>query len=215
MARKFKEGGDNAYNARRRYYRSAERNLKKAEESSGANAARYRAIARQDLKNALNTYDPSAPKQKISKPIRNLASKMGIDLEGARTDFIAATPKQRRWAIDKSTQALESSLQDPNVRREREARALLNDSSIGRRIIGGFVDVWRDEATDDDTGMIDKSKILPALFDYFNVDNLADMLEKVEGILGDMLYADEDSDAMYEAVKIMIQIKTADNSVTV
>lgn len=215
MARKFKEGGDNAYNARRRYYRSAERNLKKAEESSGANAARYRAIARQDLENALNTYDPSAPKQKISKPIRNLASKMGIDLEGQRTDFIAATPKQRRRAIDKSTQALESSLQDPNVRREREARALLNDSSIGRRIIGGFVDVWRDEATDDDTGMIDKSKILPALFDYFNVDNLADMLEKVEGILGDMLYADEDSDAMYEAVKIMIQIKTADNSVTV
>ncbi len=215
MARKFKEGADNAYNARRRYYRSAERNLKKAEESSGANAARYRAVARQDLENALNTYDPSAPKQKISKPIRNLASKMGIDLEGQRSDFIAATPKQREQAISRSEIVLEESMQNDAIRREYEAYALINQTSVGRRIIGATVDIWRDTATDLETGMIDKSKIIPALFDYFKVRSLADLIDKVEDMVGEALYADEDSDAMYEAVKIMIQIKTADNSVTV
>ncbi len=204
-----------AYNARRRYYRSAERNLKKAEESSGANAARYRAVARQDLENALNTYDPSAPKQKISKPIRNLASKMGIDLEGQRSDFIAATPKQREQAISRSEIVLEESMQNDAIRREYEAYALINQTSVGRRIIGATVDIWRDTATDLETGMIDKSKIIPALFDYFKVRSLADLIDKVEDMVGEALYADEDSDAMYEAVKIMIQIKTADNSVTV
>lgn len=215
MARKFEEGGDNAYNARRRYYRSAERNLKKAEESSGASAARYRAVARQDLENAFATYDSSAPKQKISEPIRNLASKMGIDLEGQRSKFIAATPKQREQAISRSEIALESSKQNDAIRREYEAYALVNQTSIGRRIIGATVDIWRDTATDLETGMIDRSKIIPALFDYFNVNSLADLIDKIEDMVGEALYADEDSDAMYEAVKIMILIKTADNSVTV
>lgn len=212
MARKGKSS-DSAYNARRRYYRSAQRNLEKAEKSSGANAARYRAVARQDLEDALNTYDPSAPKQKISKPIRDLADKFGIDIDAQRGEFIASTEKQRKRAISKSVETLEGVLQDEEIRREREARALLNNPKIGRRIIGGFVDIWREQAIDE-MGKIDNSQILPALFDYFEVDNLADMLEKVEQIIGDMLYKDEDSDAMYEAVKILIQIKTADNTIT-
>lgn len=213
MARLTKSS-DKAYNARRRYYRSVQRNLAKAEKSSGANAARYRAVARQDLENALNTYDPTAPKQKISKPIRDLAEKFGIDLDAQRGEFIASTEKQRRRAIAKSVETLEGVLQDEDIRREREARALLNNPKIGRRIIGGFVDVWRDQATDE-TGKVDTSQILPALFDYFDVESAADLIDKVEQIIGDMLYKDEDSDAMYEAVKILIQIRTADNTVTV
>lgn len=215
MARRFKPVSDNAYNARRRYYRSAQRNLEKAESSSGASAARYRALARQDLEDALKTYDADAPKQKISKPIRELAGKFGIDLEGQRGEFIASTFRQRQHAVRESFGVLEGSLQDEEIRRQREARALFANSKIGRRVIGGLVDVWREAATDDDTGMVDKSLILPALFDYFEVDNLADMIEKVEKMIGSALYADEDSDAVYEAVKILIQIKTADNTYTV
>lgn len=41
------------------------------------------------------------------------------------------------------------------------------------------------------------------------------MLEKVEQIIGDKLYADDDSDAMYEAVKILLQTKyETDNAIT-
>ncbi len=214
MARRAKSS-DDAYNARRRYYRSAQRNFKKAEKSSGANAARYRAIARQDLEDALSTYDPNAPKQKISKPIRDLAQKFNIDIEGQRGEFIASTERERERAISRSEVVLESTLQNELIRREREAYAVLNEPSLGRRIIGGFVDIWRDKATDYETGKIDKSKIIPALLDYFQVRNLADMLQKVENMIGDILYSEGNQDVMYEAVKILIQTKVADNTVTV
>lgn len=213
MAIPRRKTGDDAYNARRRYYRSAQRNLKKAEASSGANAARYRALARQDLEDALATYDASAPKQKLSKPIRDLAEKMNIDVKSQRSEFIAATEKQRAKAIEKSERRLESNLSDVNVRREQEARTLLNNPVVGRRVIGGFVDVWRDKFLDFD-GTFDKSKIIPMLFDYFKINSYADLLEKVENIVGDNLYISEDSDVMYETVKILIQMNVADNTVT-
>ena len=106
-------------------------------------------------------------------------------------------------------------MKDPAIRREREARAILNNSKIGSRIMGGLVDVWRDAATTiDDFGnlSIDNSKILPSLFDYFEVDNVADLLDTVEQIVGDKLYNDEDSENMYEAVKMLLQTKVADNA---
>lgn len=213
-SRRNRERSDNAYNARRRYYRSAERNLKKAEGATGANAQRYRALARKDLENALDTYDPTAPKQKISNPIKNLASQLGIDIEAQRAEFISASEKERERAISKSYGKLESALQDENARREMEARELFNNPQVGSRIIGGFVDVWRDKFLGDE-GEFDKSKIIPVLFDYFEVNSLADLLDKVESIVGDMLYAQDDSGIMYETVKILIQTKVADNSITV
>jgi hypothetical protein len=122
----------------------------------------------------------------------------------------------------RSSSRLVSAIEDDEARRQAEARQILN-SKVGSRIIGGLVDVWKPFAIVEEydpymdetysTG-IDKSAILPALFDYFNVDNLADMLEKVEQIIGDKLYGDEDSDAMYEAVKIMLQKHVATNAVT-
>ena len=205
--------GDIATNARKRYYRSAERNLAKAEQSTGATRSRYRALARQDFEDALSTYDPSTT-QKFSKPIQRLADEFGIDLDKARSRFTSDS-KQREKSIKRSAESLESSMRDPEARREKEARALLSNKKIGKRIMGGLVDIWRDEATIvTDTGelKVDQSKILPSLFDYFNVDNVADMLEKVEQIIGDKLYADEDQDSMYEAVKIMLQTKIADNA---
>ena len=58
MARARKRG-DDATNARKRYYRSAIRNLKRADKLTGAAAERYRLLARRDFENALRTYDPS------------------------------------------------------------------------------------------------------------------------------------------------------------
>lgn len=214
MAPRARKKGDASTNARKRYYRSAERNLKKAEKSTGATAAKYRQLAKQDFENALDTYNPSTT-QNFSQPIKRLANEFGVDLEGRRKEFVTAGDELRERRIRQSKNVLESALQDPNIRREREARALLNNDKIGSRILGGLVDVWRDKATvTDETGAtkIDTSKIMPSLFDYFNVDNVADMLEKIEKIVGDKLYKDEDSEMMYEAVKLLIQTKVAENT---
>lgn len=215
-ARDFK-AGDDSTNARKRFYRKSQSYLKKAEESSGATASKYRQLAKQNFEDALNTYEPTN-KQKYSKPIRELAEVFGYDLEGHREKRIENEKfykKVQERAIENSVSALKSIEDDPETRRQNEARALLNNDAIGSRILGGLVDVWKDEASVyDDEGNyqgIDNEEILPALFDYFEVDNLADMLEKVEEIIGDKLYADEDSDSMYEAVKILIQTKIVEN----
>lgn len=225
MPRSRRKTGDDATNARKRYYRSAERYLKRADETTGATSARYRSLAKRELDNALNTYSKSTT-QKFSKPIQKLANDLGVSLDEERKKIKGRSDeyaeKVRSSAIDlgkgsASAKRLVSQRKDEEQRRQDEARALLN-SPIGHRILGGFVDVWKDEATViDESGkeIVDNSKILPALFDYFNVDNLADMLEKVEEIIGDKLYADEDSDAMYEAVKIMLQVHVnTDNTFT-
>lgn len=223
MPRNRRPTGDTATNARKRYYRAAERYLKQADSASGATAARYRALARQELDNALSTYSKDTT-QKFSKPITKLASDLGVSLTQERQRIKSRTDKQaeklRASAIDlsgKSAARLVSNKPSAEQLRQDEARAVLN-SPIGSRIIGGLVDVWKDSATvtgDDGELTIDQRKILPALFDYFEVDNLADMLDKVEEIIGDKLYSDEDNESMYEAVKIMLQIHVMnDNSVT-
>ena len=216
-ATRARKAGDDAYNARRRSQRSAERNMKKAEQSSGATAARYRQLARDDLDKAMKTYDQSTT-QNFNKTITNLADQLGVDLQQQRRRIQSmkkgTAEKLRENAIseEKSRTRLVANIDDDEARRQAEARQIIN-SKVGSRIIGGLVDVWKDEATiSTDEGLeVDNRKILPALFDYFNVDNLADMLEKVEQIIGDKLYGDEDSDAMYEAVKIMLQKHTAMN----
>lgn len=207
-----KKKGDIATNARKRYYRSAERNLKKAEQTSGATSARYRRLARQDFEDALSTYDKTTT-QRFSKPIQRLAEEFGYNLEEQRKKFKGSS--ERANAISRSRSVLESVLQDPNIRREREARAILNDDEIGSRVLGGLVDVWREPATVIDSlgkPKIDKTKILPSLFDYFGVDNVADLLDKVEEALGEGLYADPDSREMYEVVKLELQTKVASNT---
>lgn len=205
--------GDTSYNARRRYFRAAERDLKKAEGMSGASSARYRQLAKQNFMEALSTYDPSTT-QKFSRPMLKLANEFGLDLDQYRKSQDKIKDDFRKRAIEESGSVLERNLRNDAIRREREARALLNDDRIGSRILGGFVDIWREDATveDPESGMlkVDNTKILPSLYEYFGVDNLADMIEKVEEIVGDKLYSDADNDTMYEAVKLMIQVKVAE-----
>ena len=215
-AARARKAGDDAYNARRRYQRSAERNLKKAEQSIGATAARYRQLARDDLDKAMETYERGTT-QNFNKTITNLASELGVDLQQQRRRMQAmkkgTADKLRESAIseEKSRTRLVAIIDDDEARRQAEAKQIMN-SKIGSRIFGGLVDVWNkpDLEIQGEYGA-DEGKIYGALFDYFNVDNLADMLEKVEQIIGDKLYGDEDSDAMYEAVKVMLQKHTAMN----
>lgn len=228
MARGYKDVGDTAYNARRRYYRAAERYLKNAASAVGATAARYRELARQKLNDALKTYDKGTT-QPFSKPIQKIANVLGIDLTEERRKTQAQSKKVneeiRNGAIklgegSRSYQALEKARKSTasQTLREEEARAILN-SPIGQRIIGGTVEIWEEGArvpADNEKGYkIDKTKILPQLFDYFKVDNLADLLTEIEKIAGDLLYLHPDEEKLYETAKLTIQNKIAsDNSVT-
>lgn len=223
-AARARKAGDVSTNARKRYYRASERYLKKAEESSGSTATRYRQLAKQNFDDALATYDP-ANTQKYSKPIQRLAAEFGYDLDKRRelpTDSASAEREITRrklrqsQAIGESERVKESFLADDDKRRQREAQTLFRSSEIGRRIIGGYVDVWRDEATviDEITGerKVDTRLIFKALYKYFGVDNLADLVEKVENEVGETLYRMGDDDEIYEVVKLQIQNKVIDNT---
>ena len=223
MARRKKQG-DISTNARKRYYRASERYLKKAEQASGANAQRYRQLAKQSFEDALATYDP-ANTQKYSKPIQRLAGEFGYDLdamrqlpesEAERESAMSRRARIQERVVRESKYVKESSFRNDDVRREREAQALFKNTEIGRRIIGGYVDVWRDEATitDSETGerKIDTRRIFKALYKHFNVENLADLVEKVEAEIGETLYEMGNDDEIYEVVKLSIQNKVLDNS---
>lgn len=211
--------GDASTNARKRYYRASERYLKKAEQSSGATAKKYRQLARQNFDDALATYDPSNT-QRYSKSIQKLAGVFGVDIErrrelprdeSAREREVGIRAKRQRRVIAESGSVRESDMQDEDARREQEAQTLFRSSEIGRRIIGGYVDVWRDYATvtDPETGerRIDTKRIFKALFAYFNVDNLPDLIEAVEDDVGETLYEMGNDDEIYEVVKLTIQNK--------
>lgn len=206
MAKRNKDA-DKTYNARRRFARAAVRNLDKAEKSSGATAARYRQLARSNYESALALYGEKMPTRK-SNELRRLESEFGFDIEQVDSD-------NRELYLAKSYNVLESSLTDVNIRREQEARTLLNDSVIGPRILGGLVDVWKDKATVTDADgltKVDNKQIVPALLEYFNVDNLADMIEKLEESIGSSLYdLKGNNENIYEYVKILIQTKVVSN----
>lgn len=210
MARKRK-AGDIATNARKRYYRAAERYLKQANQSSGASAGRYRELARQKLEDAIGTYAKKTT-QAFSKPIQRLADQLGIDLQSKREQLKAKSDskaeKQQTKLIESSERALAGVEFTDEEMREMQARAIIN-SPIGKRIIGGTVDIWRDAATvvgNDGQYSIDKTKILPALFEHYEVDNLADLIEAIENEVGETLYSEPDSDEMYETVKLTLQM---------
>ena len=210
MARKRK-AGDIATNARKRYYRAAERYMKQAEETTGAASARYRELARQNLDDAVKTYSQKTT-QGFSKPIRKLADQLGMDLNAKRSQLKGKSEKeaekQRSELIGRSERALAGVEFTDEETREMQARAIIN-SPIGKRIIGGTVDIWRDAATvvgKDGQYSIDKTKILPALFEYYEVDNLADLIEAIEDEVGETLYSSPDSDEMYETVKLTLQM---------
>lgn len=198
---------DETYNARRRFVRAAIRNLDKAKEAVGAAAARFRQLAKTNYESAIALYGSSKPAKK-SANVRRLEDEFGFDTEIVNT-------ANRDDAIERSFNVLESSLSNVDIRREQEARTLLNDPVIGSRILGGLVDVWKDKATvTDSNGLakVDNKKIIPALLDYFKVDNLADMIEKLEQSIGSSLYdLKGNTENIYEYVKILIQTKVVEN----
>lgn len=210
--------GDDSYNARRRYIRSAQRYLKQAASSVGATASRYRQLARNAYENALRTYQ--AGKQKFSKAIQEIGKELGMKPTRKDTDDEIrqrAIRKSREFNVPKDEISIEQL-------REREAERILKSDGIGKRVIAGLIDVWRDSASvikyDDRVSelrsVIDTSKIYPAIFDYFNVSSYSELLETLESVIGERLYAiDDESANVYETVKLVLQSYVLDNRAVV
>lgn len=210
MARKAKSG-DTAYNARRREYRAAQRYLEKAQESSGATAARNRAIAKTHLQNALDTYDPTQ-NQKLASPIVNIAAQLGIDIQGSRREYINASEKRRKAAVESSTNALEGYLKDPENRKREETNTLMRNKAIGKRIMGGLVDVWRDSVKKGVSAEENRRAAEKAVFDYFKTDNWYDVINKIQESLGSDLFDMSSEQEIYDTVRIKLQTMVINNT---
>ena len=217
MARAKRPTGDKAYNARRRYYRAAERHLNKANMLSGASAERERRLAEIQFRHALDTYDPETT-QKLSKPMQRLANEFGIDVQRQREQVQSVDEKKRAKTYEEiretrtqaigeeSKKARVKNQKDISVRREYEAQQLFSQQNIAHRILGGLVDIWNIPENRKPDGKIDRSKILPSLFEHYKVNTMAELLEKIEQEVGDMLYG-AGQDEIYDTVKLVLQLK--------
>lgn len=201
MARKHKTG-DESYNARRREYRAAQRYLKKAEATTGATSERNRALAYTHLQNAIQTYDPTQS-QRISAPIAKLAAQFGITQTDIRQQYRNTTEQRRAKVISESTGSLAKLPAD--VRREQEAKTLMDNPAISKRILGGLVGVWSDKVKSGVSAQENRQAIEKAVFEYFNVESWADIIESLENILGNMLFAVGTDQEIYDTVKLSIQ----------
>ena len=208
MARKAKSG-DTTYNARRREYRAAQRYLKKAQESSGATAARNRAIAKTHLQNALDTYDP-AQNQKLAAPIVNIAAQLGI--QGSRREYINASEERRKATVESSTSALEGYLKDPENRKQEETYTLIRNKAIGKRIMGGLVDVWRDSVKKGVSAEENRRAAEKTIFDYFKTDNWYDVINKIQESIGSDLFDMSSDQEIYDTVRIKLQTMVINNT---
>lgn len=228
MARNRRPTGDNATNARKRYYRAAQRHLRKAEKLSGVSAARERKLAEIQFEHALETYDPETT-QKLSKPMRELANEFNVDVEQRRRDLqmmserakqarVGELQKKREKAIteEESLKVTESALKDAGKRSEYEAETIYANQGVMSRILAGTVDIWREKARVKENGKLDVSNIMPTLYEEYGIEYremdkpnaFRKLLEKMESIAGDILYAAK-SDEAYEITKITLQFANA------
>ena len=182
-----RKAGDDIYNARRRFTRAAERYEKKARSATGTLEGKYKALAREELKNALATYE----KPPGAKKFLELAEKLDVDLS-----FSKPTTDKRSRLINASMESLESTLDDVDFRRDREANAILN-SNVGHRIYGGLANVWSGKSGD----------INELIMRHFGVDSMADVIERIEAEID--IYADPEKTEKYDEIKAAIELAFA------
>lgn len=197
MARKDtrynREASDEAYNARRRFVRKAERYFKMAENASGVTRERYEAIARESLSDAMSTYEKGTSRKSMSKKIREL------DEQLKPVDVFRREAKQpiSKRLKERSERSLYS--RDEQVRREQEAKSIMS-SEAGHRIYAGTIDIWQDS---------DYPSREEALIAHFGVSDLMGVIEIFEEELGEDLYAPEKDVIKYDELVGLIAEMTS------
>lgn len=188
MAR-MRKTGDAAYNARRRYYRQAERYEKQATQAGTAvEAGRLRKLGSRALEKAMQTYeDPT--KAKFSKPIQDLERSLNPNrpLRKPGEGF------QSKIIEESKARATKGGMSEYEIRQE-EASDILT-GSIGRRVYGAFVDIWKDEEGDRDDAILKR----------FGVDSMMDLLEIIEES-GIDIYQDPESELKYDEIRTALEL---------
>lgn len=161
-----KRAGDTSRNARRRFVRQGKRYLQKADQAVGAVKSRYRALAQDALEQAVSLYGEGFDKSKAEKPIKELASSLGVDINA-----ISPT-KNRLETVSESFEALVKPIQDSGLQtsREREAKAILRQPNIKNRFYGGLIDIW------EGLPPADRNR---AILDHFNASTLMDVIDEL------------------------------------
>lgn len=193
MARLKTSGGsdksDAAYNARRRYYRQAARYEKEATKAGTAiEAGRLRKLGSRALEKAMQTYeDPT--KAKFSKPIQDLQRSLNPNAPLRKP----GEGYQSRIIEDSEKRATKGGMSEYEMRQE-EASDILT-GSIGRRVYGAFVDIWKDEEGDRDDAILKR----------FGVDSMMDLLEIIEAA-GIDIYSDPESEIKYDEIRTALEL---------
>ena len=176
------ENADKMYNTRRRLTRAAARAIKKAEQATGAQKARYEFQAEQHLKRAAGTY---AEGKAIGKKVSDLAKRLGKEINRPKKIDIESIEYQSEKAKYRSGR---------EAQREQSAREILN-SNIGSRIIGAFESEWRD----------DPSNMLDIIKKRVGASDLMEVIEIIEKQVGEALYMEPGSDPRYDEVVELIK----------
>lgn len=185
-----RKAGDDATNARKRYVRQAERYMRQSDSNMGIAADRFRYLAAQAVASALQTYEKLPALQRMQKSLRDLATRLDIPLEPA------LNRKERSKVIAQSVTALDRS--KTKAEREEFIGRKLMSSFVGHRIYGATEHIWREKALRfDEQGKayIDKEAQEQAILDYFQADNMFQVIQRFE----------EDIPDLYKAPKSTIQ----------
>lgn len=192
-----KRQSDNVYNARRRYYRQAERYLAEAQKANGLKKARYQAQARDATIRAAQTY---AQGHEPQGQVKALMERQGIDrgtivavsmAKGYKSGGIGRNVER---LVSQSLGALAGSKQKT---RDQMARGILSAGNIGSRFYGGLVQIW------DET---EESRRHPnrAILEFFGAESIMDVLEELEA-QGIDLYTPDENDDVYKSVQLKLQ----------
>lgn len=187
MAR-MRKTGDAAYNARRRYYRQAERYEKQATQAGTAmEAGRLRKLGSRALEKAMQTYeDPT--QARFSKPIQDLERSLNPNAPLRKP----GTGYQSKIIEESEKTATVGGMSEYEMQ-EYEASEILT-GSIGRRVFGAFADVWKD--SEDREG---------AILDYFGASNMMEVIEAIEDA-GIDIYSDPESEQKYDEIRTAIEL---------
>lgn len=182
------DASDDAYNARRRYYRQAQRYERQAAKASTpTEAGRLRKLGARALENAIKTYeDPT--KARVSRPIAELQKSLQV-----QKPLRKPSANYRQLIIDESKKkATEKGMTDFE-RREAEASEILT-GAIGRRVFGAMSEIWKDAEDRED-----------AILEYFGAASMMDVIEAIEDA-GIDLYSDPESEQKYDEIRTAIEL---------
>ena len=176
---------DEAYNTRRRLRRAAERELKKADNSTGATKNRYIILAKEYIEKSLSTYAKNT--NKISNPIQKVINRIENikkfeDLKGNYSQKLN----------EYSRKTLVKNLQDRN----QIANNILLQGNIASRLYGGLIDVWQYDMSN--------KTINEKIMNFFNAKDMLEVLEKIEK-QGIDIYSAPENDNKYIGITLKLQ----------